>query len=221
MVRSRSSPIRNISDRQQTLVIMCKSPVAGNVKTRLARDIGTSHATRLYRSVLFNVVRRLQADRRYRVLVAVAPLQGLRENWWPRDLPDVTCIPQGPGNLGDKMQRVFDLDFVGPVLIIGTDIPEITRQRISDAFRVLRSHDVVLGPADDGGYWCVGLRRSPRIPAIFDNVRWSSPETFADTIKNVQHLRVGLCPPLADIDSIEDYHKLKSTAARVIVSSGT
>ena len=221
MVRSRRSSLRSTADRRPTLVIMCKAPVAGNVKTRLARDIGTSQAIRLYRTVLFNVVRRLQGDQRYRILVAVAPLQGLRENWWPRDLGNVTCVPQGSGNLGDKMQRIFNLDLVGPVLIVGTDIPEITPQSISRAFRLLRSHDAVLGPADDGGYWCVGLRRSPRVPNIFDNVRWSSPETLADTMENIRHLRVGLCPPLADIDSVEDYHKLKSTAARMIVKSVT
>lgn len=210
---------------QRWLVVMAKEPRAGAVKTRLARDIGCVPATHFYRTSLFNLLRRLGPDPRWRTLVAVSPDESILSPVWPSGL---TLTTQGRGDLGARMQRMFDALPPGPVVIIGTDIPEITPRHIAQAFRVLGSssseavgqikgsHDAVLGPAADGGYWLVGLRRTPRIRAIFPGVRWSSAHTLDDTLANLAGARVALLDPLEDVDDAPTYRRLAQTGARVV-----
>ncbi len=116
-------------------------------------------------------------------------------------------IPQGRGGLGQRMQRIFDCYGEGPLLIVGTDIPFITREMIADALRKLRRADAVFGRAEDGGYWLVGLRRRPKRLAPFGNVRWSSPYALADTLKNLASHRVAYASTLFDIDTEGDYRR--------------
>ena len=73
------------------------------------------------------------------------------------------------------MQRVFDHMPNGPVIIIGSDIPNIRTRDIAQGFQALGQHDAVIGPAPDGGYWLVGQSRRPKVLAMFSNVRWSGP----------------------------------------------
>jgi len=116
-------------------------------------------------------------------------------------------IPQGRGGLGQRMQRIFDCCGRGPLIIIGTDIPFITREMIAKAFRELRRADAVFGRAEDGGYWLVGLRRRPKRLAPFENVRWSSPYALADTLKNLRAHRIAFVETLFDIDTEADYRR--------------
>ncbi len=94
----------------------------------------------------------------------------------------------------------------GPVVIVGADIPGIERRHIAAAFAALGRHDTVLGPAEDGGYWLVGMRRRPRVAEIFDGVRWSSEQAMADTLENIRKrkMSVAMLESLADIDEGKD-----------------
>ncbi len=105
------------------------------------------------------------------------------------------------------MQRIFDACGRGPLIIIGTDIPFITREMIVEAFRRLRGADAVFGRAEDGGYWLVGLRRRQKRVAPFENVRWSTPYALADTLKNLSSHRVAFAATLFDIDTEADYRR--------------
>lgn len=116
-------------------------------------------------------------------------------------------ISQGRGGLGQRMQRIFDRCGQGPLIIVGTDIPFITREGIAKAFRQLRRADAVFGRAEDGGYWLMGLRRRPKRLAPFENVRWSSPHALADTLKNLCSHRIAFAPTLFDIDTEKDYRR--------------
>lgn len=169
------------------LVVMAKEPRAGAVKTRLAKDIGLVSATAFYRKALANLLQRISNDPRWNTLVAVTPDTSLLSPVWPGG---VSLTLQGRGDLGARMQRMFDDLPPGPVVIIGTDIPEIAPQHIASAFNALGNSDAVIGPGYDGGYWLVGQRRTPKVHSIFDNVRWSSPHTLADTLKNIHSLSV-------------------------------
>lgn len=206
---------------QPTLVIMVKRPAAGAVKTRLARDIGHVAATRFYRVTSRNIVRRLSADVRWTTKLAVTPGNVVNPSDWSF-LGDGNFrnnfIAQGNGNLGDRMQRIFNLSFPGPVAIIGTDIPEIMPAHIENAFRILKQKDAVIGPAGDGGYWLIGLRRVPRILKVFNGVMWSSKTTFDDTIRNLEDCDVGICTMLNDVDELEDYQRLSYSGSRVVCS---
>src|SRR3546814_16124850 len=87
------------------------------------------------------------------------------------------------------MDRVMRVLPPGPAVIIGTDIPDIRPRHAAAAFRALGRHDAVFGPAADGGYWLVGLRRRPTIPRAFDGVRWSTEHALADTRANLRPRR--------------------------------
>ncbi len=184
------------------LVIMAKLPQAGRVKTRLAREIGTAEALRVYRRILDATIAQLAADERWRTWIAVSPDTAVSTNFWPAY---VTVFGQGGGNLGARMQRVFDALPPGPAVIIGSDIPGITRADIAAAFGKLGGHDAVFGPAPDGGYWLVGARRRPRVPRFFGNVRWSGAQALGDTLGNLHGLQVATVREIADLDEIGDY----------------
>lgn len=186
---------------------MAKRPQIGRVKTRLARDIGAAEALRFFRGASASLIRRVARDPRWQTAIAVAPDLAVHERGiWPADIPRV---PQGDGDLGARMGRLFHELPPGPVIIIGADIPGITRKHVASAFAALGQHDAVLGPADDGGYWLVGLRRRPRVAEIFADVRWSSEDTFNDTAKNIrgQGLSLAVIGTLADIDTGDDFRK--------------
>jgi rSAM/selenodomain-associated transferase 1 len=190
--------------RPRHLVIMAKAPQAGRVKTRLAAAVGPVEALRCYRVLLEETVRRLASDGRWATWLAVTPDEAAPRFAAMRDI-SIDIIAQGPGGLGDRMQRLMDRLPPGPVVIIGSDIPTIGRGDIASAFRVLGRTDAVFGPADDGGYWLVGLRRTPRILRLFAGVRWSSAHALADTARNVDGDEVSLLSTMADIDDEAGY----------------
>ncbi len=188
---------------------MAKRPVAGRVKRRLAREIGDVAALRFYRTALANTVMRLGADPRWRTYLAVTPDTSVTASCWPSP-PKLTRISQGEGGLGQRMQSLFDRMPPGPVVIVGSDIPAVRPAHIARAFDLLGSADAVFGPATDGGYWLVGLKRSVRQLVPFEGVPWSTEETLAATVAN---LREELSPPRR--------HLATSTRYETIGASGS
>ena len=194
---------------------MAKCPVAGRVKRRLARDIGDVAAIRFYRSTLARTVLRLGADPRWRTYLAVAPDTAVTASCWPSP-GNVARIPQGAGDLGARMQALFDGLPPGPVIIVGSDIPAIRPDHIACAFKLLARSDAVFGPAPDGGYWLVGLKRSPRRLAPFAGVPWSTDEALAATLANLRGRIVAFAPTLSDVDTREDYRREGNLAERLV-----
>jgi uncharacterized protein len=201
------------------LVIMAKSPRAGRVKRRLARGIGDVAATRFYRTCLGHTLLRLGRDPRWRTRLAIAPDRDRDAPLWSGMMsPGIGRLEQGDGDLGERMQRLFRRLPPGPAIIVGGDIPSIGAAEVARAFRLLRTADAVLGPAADGGYWLVGLRRSPRLIAPFANVRWSSPHAFADTLRNLGGRRLALAAMLSDVDTAAAYRSSGGAWERLIPS---
>jgi rSAM/selenodomain-associated transferase 1 len=165
------------------LVIFLKAPQRGAVKTRLARAIGRAAAWRFYRDTSDKLIRDLRDDPRWTVWLAVTPDGFAREGrFWPLDVPR---LPQGRGDLGVRMARPFRYLPPGPVVVVGSDIPDLRRRHVAQAFRLLRRVDVVFGPARDGGYWLIGHRRRPFVPSLFKDVSWSTEHALAQTRANV------------------------------------
>ncbi|MEQ9258695.1 MAG: TIGR04282 family arsenosugar biosynthesis glycosyltransferase [Roseovarius sp.] len=185
---------------------MLKVPQAGRVKTRLGREIGPVRAAWWFRHQSARLVRRLQ-DPRWRLVLAVAPdREGKLWRGWPAHLPRV---PQGPGDLGARMARLLRGMPPGPVCVVGADIPGLERAHVARAFAVLGSHDAVFGPAEDGGFWLVGMKRVARPPAtLFQSVRWSSPHALEDSMASLPGCRIALVDTLADVDSAADLARL-------------
>ncbi|GHA59510.1 hypothetical protein GCM10008927_26330 [Amylibacter ulvae] len=191
------------------LFIMLKEPQAGRVKTRLGADLGMTRAAWWFRHQSRDLIRRLSNDRRWRTVLAVAPDHaGLQSRIWPNHLPK---WPQGRGDLGDRMGRIFRHAPNGAVVIIGADIPNITPELIDRAFRALGDHNAVFGAAPDGGYWLIGLKRGAKsVPrGLFDNVRWSSEHTLADTKATLADASVAYIDVLQDVDHLSDLQVIK------------
>jgi rSAM/selenodomain-associated transferase 1 len=208
-----SGSARYSLERDCWLVIMAREPRQGAVKSRLARDIGGVAATAFYRRILDVLVRRLSFSHRWNTVLAITPDTSISASHWPRGVP---LIAQGAGDLGDRMQSIMDEMPPGPVVIVGSDIPKMRPADIGQAFGLLGNHEVVLGPAGDGGYWLVGLKRAPRVPRIFEQVRWSSKHTLTDTLANAAGLKVALARELEDVDDAKNYRKLAAVSARLV-----
>ena len=195
------------------LIVMAKSPRAGRAKRRLAASVGAISATRLYRTCLAHTLMRLARDSRWQTLLAVSPDSEVSAPFWPRG---IERLPQGQGDLGRRMQRLFRGLPPGPAIIVGSDIPAIKASDIAEAFRLLGNADAVFGRAPDGGYWLVGLRRAPRLLAPFAGVRWSGPHALADTLGNLKGSRVAFAATRSDVDTEEDYRRLRRNWQRLI-----
>jgi rSAM/selenodomain-associated transferase 1 len=193
------------------LIIMAKVPVAGNVKTRLAHDIGAAHAVRFCRHATAALLARVGNDPRWQTILAVTPDCGVAFRLWPQA---ILRIGQGGGDLGQRMQRLMDRPLLGPTIIIGTDVPGISRPHIAAAFRKLGRHDAVFGPATDGGYWLVGFKRRPHLSSAFRRVRWSSAHALQDTLANLQGRRVAFITTLRDIDTSADLQQCTASVGR-------
>ena len=153
--------------RARHVVVFAKAPRLGQVKTRLARDIGAPAALHFYETTLRATVLGLAGP--WRRHLAAAPddfAPEVRRVW--RWLPgSVDVVPQGGGDLGRRMARLFAALPPGPAVLVGSDIPGLTPDAIARAFLALGRHDAVFGPAMDGGYWLVGLRRLKSMPGLF------------------------------------------------------
>jgi glycosyltransferase A (GT-A) superfamily protein (DUF2064 family) len=169
-------------------------------------------ATRFARQTGAALLARVAFDRRWETTLAVTGDDLTNGRFWPANIRRRT---QGRGHLGQRMQRVMEEMPPGPVVIIGTDIPTVSAAHVAEAFRVLGRCDAVFGPARDGGYWLVGLRRRPRLPCPFANVRWSSAQALADSLANLVGRSIAFLPVLADVDEAQDLAASPGSGRRV------
>jgi glycosyltransferase A (GT-A) superfamily protein (DUF2064 family) len=153
------------------------------------------------------LLRRLARDKRWRLRIAVTPDKARRHaRHWRRG---VEAVGQGSGDLGVRMRRALAACPPGPVVLVGGDIPALRARHVAAAFRLLGRHDLVFGPAEDGGFWLVGARHPRQLPPLFDQVRWSGPYTLADTLAGLPpRIRIGFVERLADVDDGEAYRRL-------------
>lgn len=199
------------------LVIFLKEPRPGRVKTRLANDLGNVRAARWHRRHCLALIHRLGPDPRWTTILAVAPdKEGLQSRIWPAHLPR---IGQGKGDLGTRMARVMRLLPAGPAIIVGSDTPGATPQRVNRAFGLLGRNDAVFGPSPDGGYWLVGLKRTRAVsPHTFRDVRWSSEHALADSAASLNCRSIGFADTLHDVDTVSDL--LSARAEIPVLRSG-
>ena len=190
------------------LVIFARRPQLGVGKRRLAQGAGALTAWRFQRLMLARLLRRLGPDPRWVTWLAVTPDTAARDLRW---LPASRCscvrpIPQGHGDLGRRMARPMAVLPPGPVVIVGSDIPDLGAAQVAAAFDALGTADAVLGPAEDGGYWLIGLAARARKRPPFHRVRWSGPHARADTLANLARDGASwrLLAPMADVDTVAD-----------------
>ena len=193
---------------KQHLIIFTRYPEPGKTKTRLIPALGTEGAASLQRQMtehtLFQV-KQLQSTSAisFEVRFAGGNLQ-LMQDWLGSDL---VYQPQGEGDLGKRMERSLSSAFQSgaeQAIIIGTDCPGINPQILASAFEQLHQCDLVLGPAIDGGYYLIGLRRS--FCELFTNIDWGTNQVLQQTVNIAQKLNLSVVylQALADVDRPED-----------------
>lgn len=196
--------LREIRCMTEKVVLLAKRPQLGRVKTRLAATIGEEAALVVYKELLAHTFHALlETD----INVAIY-LTGRGEITIPRsfELKDQTN-----GDIGERMHHAIEdaLKEANKVVLVGSDIPEISSAIISDAMSALSDVDVVLGPSEDGGYYLIGMKKANA--HLFDNMEWSVATVFEETLKrcSAEKLIVHLCPTLYDLDDEKDLLKWK------------
>ncbi|WDP90252.1 MAG: TIGR04282 family arsenosugar biosynthesis glycosyltransferase [Desulfobacter sp.] len=198
-------------------MIFLRAPEAGQVKTRLARDVGEDRALALYkdfvRAVLFaaNEWAREEGKREIWICFCPAEKKALVRDW----LGDgYTYLAQFGRDLGERMAAALDRAFdfgAQKAVILGSDVPQVCASHIEDAFAALDENEVVLGPSLDGGYWLIGARPERFSPEIFAGVDWGTPAVFSRTLElcRKNNLSHGEVASLQDVDTLADFQSLQ------------
>ncbi|WP_249011523.1 TIGR04282 family arsenosugar biosynthesis glycosyltransferase [Conexibacter sp. DBS9H8] len=180
-----------------TLIVLAKEPLPGQVKTRLCPPCRPEDAARLAGAALTDTLTTVRATSATdRVLV----FAGDPHPWL---VPGVRSLPQRGGGLGERLQAAFD-DVGSPALLIGMDTPQVTRAQLDRALAALAQADAVIGPTEDGGYWCIGLARPA--PGAFAGVPMSTATTCARQLDRLAALglTVSIQDRLRDVDTFAD-----------------
>lgn len=198
---------RNSGMSNPLLLVFLRAPVLGKVKTRLAATLGKKRALEIYSLLLKHTIEQ------------GAQLGVDRQAWYADELPaEEPCAAlgysvhqQAGADLGERMQRAFDGGFASghsPIIIIGTDLPQLSEALLREALKALETHDAVIGPANDGGYYLLGLRKP--CPEIFQGKSWSTDSVFKQTTADLKRLcrTWKTLPELIDIDTEEDLNKV-------------
>ena len=187
------------------LLVFARHPELGRVKTRLAAGIGNEAALAVYKELLqhtYKATAQVAAHKTVWLAEASATLDAVPEIW-----PGYEQLLQFPGDLGMKMQAAFAHAFAHgakAAVIIGTDCPGITGELLTQAFDSLATNDLVIGPAEDGGYYLLGMREL--YEDIFVDKSWSTDTVLAHTVADATRLglRVAQLPTLRDVDDAAD-----------------
>lgn len=188
---------------------MTRLPKAGTTKTRLIPALGAEGAASLHDKLARHTLTQAKAfcsKHGHQLVVRIAGGDAAEASEWLRE-PQSTYHPQCPGNLGDRLIEASQHAFASgadQVLIIGTDCPSIDAAVYSQAAEQLACHDLVVGPATDGGYYLIGLTRD--CPSLFENIAWSTRHVLAQTETAARELglTVGRLATLPDVDLPED-----------------
>jgi uncharacterized protein len=197
---------------REVLAIFARAPRPGRVKTRLIPDYGAEGAAAIYEGSLRDVLELARAAGPEVLLLYDDDIDA--RDYFRTTAPDLPCEPQSEGDLGQRMDYAFEMFFSGGadrVVVIGTDSPTLPSSYIREAFAALGRADVVLGPAEDGGYYLIGIDRRawPRAGELLEGVAWSTGSVLRQTLdRATEHaLAVHLLLPWYDIDRAEDVNR--------------
>jgi rSAM/selenodomain-associated transferase 1 len=197
-------------DRHSNLLgIFAKQPAAGQVKTRLAQATSVEWAGRVAEALLGDTLDRFSAVAGHRAVV-FAPVEAAAY------FAELTrgrfeLIVQADGDLGDRLRHFFTATRqrgFANVIAVGADSPTLPTEYIEQAFRLLAKHDVVIGPAFDGGYYLIGASAAL---SLFDAIPWSTAGVLEATVERVRSASASLAllPPWYDVDGLDDWALLR------------
>jgi uncharacterized protein len=206
-----------MSQARRRLILFARYPVAGRAKTRLIPALGAEGAAALHRRLVLRALRAAQAGCRAAPADLEVHFDGGTEQAMSHWLGDgARFLPQGAGDLGERMAGAFDESFRAgstAIVIIGSDCPDLSPDVINTAFIRLTETPVVLGPALDGGYYLIGLSRP--MPELFRGIPWGTDRVLAESLAVLERRgwKPALLNPLADIDRPEELPAWRRVAA--------
>lgn len=192
------------------LILFIKAPEKGKVKTRLQPDLTPQQSERLYRAMVNDLVKRFRHHDQFQLTIYFSPARAEEQiAGWLGD--DLRLRPQSGNDLGSRMHNAFAESYhdgYSRTVIIGSDLPTLEVSEILSAFRILESHDLVVGPSDDGGYYLIGQNNPDG--RLFDHVKWSTETVLSSTLNNANKLGFSpaLLRQLADIDTIDELREM-------------
>lgn len=202
---------------RSALAVYVKYPEPGKVKTRLAASLGPERAAAVYVELIRIVT---LAARDFSPVYVCDPFRPLSD--YETYFPGARLALQEGETLGDRLNDTFEglLKLAPSAIIVGSDCPELSKEHLLEADRALSTHDLVLGPATDGGYYLVGLTRPER--RLFVDMAWSTSTVLETTLRRAAELslRVHLLPTLSDIDTEEDCRFLSPETFRDVLDLG-
>lgn len=202
---------RTVRPPRQRLLVFARLPELGQVKTRLAADVGDARALAIYEAMLADLLDSIgPSSRDMEIEILWAPTPNANGDALRQAFRDHALAMQTGATLGDRLAMAFSERFffhkTHKVIAIGVDDPALPRTVIDHAFALLDSCEWVLGPATDGGYYLIGCRALSYDTNVFLDVEWGTSSVLATTLAKISHAQqtVALLPLRSDIDTAED-----------------
>ncbi len=198
------------------IIVFTRNPELGKVKTRLAKILGNQSALNIYNYLLKyteQTIRNINCDKAVFYSVKIR-----EDDIWNSNI--YQKLQQKGKDLGSRMSNAFKYAFeknYEKVIIIGSDLIDLKSKHISTTLKMLDNNDVIIGPAQDGGYYLLGMKKIHS--NIFENKDWGTATVLKDTLKDLQHLDVFHLEELNDIDTFEDL-KDNQTLKELITKNG-
>lgn len=198
------------------LAVMCRQPQRGKVKTRIAASLGDDSAVELYRCALADTLALALSVANVAHVLSYSPPTGDSQRYFEQAAPSFALIPQQGATLGDRISGTLAplLESYSPVVLIGSDSPDLPAALIARAFeRLSENADVVLGPASDGGYYLIGL--GAMHPILFERIAWSTAVVAQQTRERAAEagLQLVSLPCWHDLDTVADLGELVAPGA--------
>ncbi len=182
--------------KNTTIIIFVKNPDSVPVKTRLAKSTGKEFAVKIYKKFIVDTINAVKEVNSPHFIFS-----------YPDKFNEISIMQEGK-DLGERMYNAFKFAFnknFKKAIIIGSDIPHIKPDTLIEASNKLDFHDYVIGPAIDGGYYLIGIKKENLKKEVFENINWSTSEVLNQTLKKLKNFY--LLEENYDIDSLSDLNK--------------
>ncbi|MBU0484559.1 MAG: TIGR04282 family arsenosugar biosynthesis glycosyltransferase [Proteobacteria bacterium] len=201
---------------REKIIIFTRYPKPGASKTRLIPALGAEGAANLQKQMTEQIIRQARLTGQHRQAELEVRFTGASKaeiySWLPAEIP---CLPQGKGDLGDRLARAFMASFTSAdkTITVGADCPALTHKIITKALDHLTNFDLVLGPAHDGGYYLIGLKDYQ--PELFNSIPWGTEEVLTITIARAKKkgLSIFQLETLFDVDRPEDIRHFNNNSS--------
>ena len=198
-----------VTKHTQLLIVFAKTPEAGQVKTRIGREIGMEEAAAIYQKMLETAIAASASNKLWEQVITITPES--EETYFKER--GLKLTRQCGTGLGDRMSNALEAGFqeeAEKIILIGSDCPTLSHVEIAEAFSLLNKVPAVIGPSEDGGFYLIGVTRASYkiVARVFREVSvWSTSQVFADVQERCQNLALSLVklPIKRDVDTYEDW----------------